>query len=99
MAKLKDSYFIGELLHFNAARLRVTGSGLLLMGLFSLDDIQSAQFPSLNMSATTNREPTQLINFTEQRAYYKIEVNEIDEYFVISKLVIFIKPTAANYPQ
>lgn len=95
----KGQGFSGEILHFNAARLRVTGAGVLRMQLSSLDDVNQAAFADLTMAATTNREPTLLNNFQDQRGRLEGETTDIDEVFSISKIVIFIKPIASGYPQ
>lgn len=91
--------FNGEILHFNATRMRATGSGNLQQTLFSLDDVRSNILNNITLAATTNREPITLANFTEQRAYLEVKTSNINEYFVISKIVIFVKPVATGYPQ
>lgn len=99
MSRLKQDNFIGELLHFHSIRMRVNGSGLLQMSLFSLDDLNTNSLVNLTLAATTNREPVTLSNFTEQRAYLQLRTTGINEYFVVSKIVIFVKPVATGYPQ
>ncbi len=89
----------GDLLHFNAARLRVNGNGALQQKLYSLDDVNNTSLPDIAMATLTNREPTVLTNFTEQRAYLDLRTTEINEWFVISKIIIFIKPVSTGYPQ
>lgn len=89
----------GEYLnHFNAVRMRVTGSGELDMILYSLDDVNSVILEPLTLSATTNREPTRLTNMTEQRAALEISMDEIDEWFMINRIVVFAKPVFNDYP-
>jgi hypothetical protein len=94
----KSSNFIGEVLHFNAVRLRVTGSGNLQLFLRSLDDTNNIQLSSVPMLSTTNIEPTVLANFIDQRGQLEIRTTEIDEVFTVSKIIIFIKPIASGYP-
>jgi hypothetical protein len=84
--------------HFNGIRLRVVGSGGLRMSLWSLDQINNADFPVITMAATTNIQPFKMINFMEQRAQLKIETVEIDEWFKINRLIFFVKPTFVEYP-
>lgn len=98
MAK-KRNQFSGEVLHFNAVRLRVTGSGSLLLYLNSLDEVKVSQLPSITMAASTNIEPVSLANFTDQRAQIEFKTTEINETFSISRMVIFVRPTATGYPQ
>lgn len=95
----KRDIYTGELLHFNAVRMRVTGSGNLLLSLGSLDDVTIDTLPTLPLSATTDREPVSLANLINQRARLIGTTTVIDETFTISKIVIFIRPSATQYPQ
>lgn len=99
MASNKSQDFVGEILHFGSARFRVVGSGNLLLNLLSLDGINTVAMPTLVMSAATNREPTILTNFVDQRAQLEGGTTVIDEIFSISKITIFIKPIGSGYPQ
>lgn len=87
-----------DILHFNAVRLRVTGSGSLDMVFKSLDDVITKTLAPLAMSMATGREPRVLTNFKSQRAKLEISVDLIDEYFSINKLIVFVKPLWADYP-
>jgi hypothetical protein len=91
--------FNGELIHFGAVRLRVTGSGSLLQYLKSLNDISVSQLETLTMAATTDREPTALAAFISQRGYYQLQTSNINETFNVSKITVFAKPIATGYPQ
>lgn len=91
--------FEGQIFHFNAVRLRVTGTGNLDMELQSLDEIYINTLVPLAMTNLTNREPTQLANFNQQRALLRLSTDELDERFVISRIIIYIKPVATSFPQ
>lgn len=93
------SFSSGELLHFNSVRMRVTGSGNLQTFLRSLDDVSNTQLPNIAMAASTNKEPTILANFTDQRAQVEVRVTEIDEHFTISYIHVFWKFRASEYPR
>lgn len=95
----KSSSFAGELIHFNPIRLRVNGTGILRTSLWSLDNVKSSILAPLSMLNATDREPVILSNFTQQRAQYEIKTTAIDEVFVISKITIFIRPVATEYPR
>lgn len=84
--------------HYTAVRLRVNGTGNLKMKLLSLDEVYSQSLVPLAMATMTNKQPTQLANFNQERAVLKIEITEINEYFEISKIIIFHKPVATGYP-
>lgn len=80
--------------------MRALGSGNLLTDTHSLDDASnSSVLPDIPLQAATNREPTILANFIDQRIQLEIRTEEIDEWFEISKIVMFIKPIAESYPQ
>lgn len=95
----KQSQFTGELLHFNAIRIRVTGSGNLQLFFRSLDDVNNVQLTSIPMEIVTNKEPTVLANFIDQRAQIELRTTEIGEVFSVSKIIVFLKPVSTGYPQ
>lgn len=97
MAK-KQFSTVGEVLHVVAVRLRVTGSGNLQYFLRSLDNVRNVQLTNHVMVASSNIEPTILANFNEQRVQLELRTTVIDENFVISKIVIFVKSVATGYP-
>lgn len=98
MAK-STNQFNGEILHFNAVRMRATGVGNLLQTMSSLDGVNTFAMIPFVLVPTTNREPVTLSNFNDQRGQFIIETEDIDEYFIISKIVIYVKPIATGYPQ
>lgn len=89
----------GGIIHITGTRLRVTGAGNLLMTFRSLDNINTYAMVPLVMATTTNREPLVLANYMDQRGQLEIRTNAIDEYFEISKISIFTRPTFTGYPQ
>ncbi len=96
MAKVQSN---GELVnHFNAVRLRMVGEGNLLLSLFSLDDVIEQELLPLVLTPTTNIEKTRIANFNQQRACLEISIDEIDEWFKINRLVIFVKPVSSGFP-
>jgi len=95
----KSYNFNGEVLHFGAVRLRVTGIGNLRLQLDSLDEQQTQPLADLVMMTATSREPTQLANFLQQRAKVTFGTTAINEYFSVSKMTVFVKPTYSGYPQ
>jgi hypothetical protein len=95
----KGNSFIGEVLHYTAVRYRLNGSGNLQTYLRSLDNINNVQLIDIAMSSLTNREPTILANFIDQRAQIEVKTTVKDETFTISRMMIFVKPIAAEYPR
>jgi hypothetical protein len=84
--------------HFAAIRIRLVGTGSLLMKVYSLDDVRSKTLVPLVMSPTNRIIPTRLVNFTEQRASFEFKTTGIDEKFRINRIVVFSKPIFTSYP-
>ena len=85
--------------HITAVRLRVTGSGALQSSLLGLDSVETQALTNVTMAATTERYPTLLANFIQQRARYRLEVTGLNEAFLIRQIIIYNKPVASGYPQ
>jgi len=86
------------IIHFGAIRLRVVGSGNLIPTFYSLDNITSQVLVALPMSVTTDKEPTRLANFISQKAFLKLGTTELNEYFKIDKVIVYIRPIFMEYP-
>jgi hypothetical protein len=84
--------------HFGGVRMRVVGSGNLLMSFYSLDDVRSQTLVPFSLSSSTRFEPFRLANFTEQRASLEIKTTVINEWFRINRVIIFARPVAVEYP-
>lgn len=84
--------------HITSVRMRLNGTGSLQMSLSGLDDIRSYTMLPLTMSLTPGLEPTRLANFRSQRTRFNITTTVINDYFRISRIVIFTKPSATSYP-
>lgn len=84
--------------HFTAVRLRATGAGDLKMKLFSFDDVNSTTLLPLTLQAANNIQPTRICNFVEQRAYLEIKTTEIDNFFKINRIIVFVKELYTGYP-
>ena len=84
--------------HFAAIRIRLNGTGNLLMSVYSLDDVRSKTLVPFTMATTTRIIPTRLVNFMEQRASFELKTTEIDERFRINRIVIFTKEVFTSYP-
>lgn len=87
-----------NILHFGAVRMRVTGSGNLVMVFRALDDQANSTLATLAMSSATDREPRVLANFVNQRALLELSTTAIDETFRINRIIVFAKPLWTEYP-
>ena len=85
--------------HFGSVRLRVQGSGNLLQRLISLDAIYQNVLTPVVMTPTTNRFSSTLANMSEQKAQLELKIEEIDEWFEIHSVIIYIKPIYTGFPQ
>lgn len=84
--------------HFAAIRIRLNGTGILKMSVYSLDNVRSKTLVPFIMSTLTRIIPTRLVNFTEQRASFELKTTEIDEKFRINRIIIFTKEIYTSYP-
>lgn len=84
--------------HVVATRLRVTGHGNLKLALTDLNQIQTFNQVDIVMEAATRIEPTRLADFQSQRIRLEGGVTQINETFRISKIIIFAKAVAVEYP-
>jgi hypothetical protein len=85
--------------HIVAIRARVIGAGLMKYTLQDYSDIQTMNLVPLPMAAATRFEPTVLSNFQSQRTRLIGKVTEINEWFEFSRIIIWVKPVAIEYPQ
>lgn len=80
--------------------MRAIGVGNLQLVLRSLDPNNvNYTMPSVPLQTVTNREPIVWSNFMDQRIQLHGFVNQLGEDFTISRIIIFAKPVAFNYPQ
>jgi hypothetical protein len=84
--------------HVVGVRLRVTGSGTLDLELSDLDDVQVQTLIPLTMASSARIEPTRLANFQSQRIRLSLGTTEINETFLIKRIIIYSKPVAVEYP-
>lgn len=84
--------------HIVGVRLRVTGGGNFLMRLEGLDNITNQELVALPLTTTNRIEPTRLANYQSQRTRLVGRVTEINENFLIRRIIIFAKPVAMEYP-
>lgn len=84
--------------HFTAVRMRLQGGGNLDMNLYSLDDTMTQQLVPFTMANATNIQPTRLCNFVQQRASLRASTDEINEWFRINRLIIYVKEFGTSYP-
>lgn len=89
---------MSNVLHYNAIRMRVVGSGTLHSTLSGYDSIPSEDLADLTLSTTNFAEQTRLANFISQRAKIRVSVNTINDWFKFNTIIIYAKPIYSSYP-
>lgn len=89
----------GIINHCVSVRYRVIGSGLLLTTLETYDPTVNSSLANINMSTVNARYENILANFSQEKMMVRFGTELIDEFFTVSKIIAFIKPTATGYPQ
>lgn len=84
--------------HIVGIRMRITGDGIFQLGLLSYDDLNPLVMVPLTMQPTTRIEPTRLCNYQSQRTKMFGQTNNMNEFFRISRILVFVKPVAVEYP-
>lgn len=84
--------------HFNAVRIRVNGTGSLLMKLYSLDDVKWRSLKDIKMSLGSGRLETSLTNLSTERASLELRTTTINDYFKINRVLIFSKFLYTSHP-
>jgi len=84
--------------HFSTVRLRATGQGSLKMVVHSLDFMRFKTLTPLPLVDRTRIQPNRLVNFVEQRACFEFQVTELDEYFRINRIVVYMKEIYTSHP-
>lgn len=87
-----------NILHFNAVRIRVVGSGNLQLRLQGLNNIEEQEIQSITMAATDRKERTRLANFIVQYGKLRGTTTEINEVMRINAIRMFVKEMWSDYP-
>lgn len=88
----------GNIVHFNAIRVRVVGSGNFRCTFYGFDKVESQVLVPLAMSNPNAREMTRLANFKVGRAILRMETTAINEVMKVNNVTIFAKPLWSEYP-
>ena len=84
--------------HVVGVRLRLTGEGQFQSKLTGLDETVVDTCANITMTTTARFEPTLLANIQNQRIRYEFFTTEVNEHFLIRRIIIFAKPVAVEYP-
>lgn len=90
----------GEMInHFNAVRIDLLGSGDLKLTAWASNESFSNDLVPITMSTTTYIQPTALMNMKQHRMSLEFYVEDINEYFQIKRLNLFMKMMFTSVPQ
>jgi len=85
--------------HVNPVRVRVRGEGNLQAFLFDEGTVTNSELDAKAMSLTSAQSINYLSNFTGERICLQLIITEMDEYFVISNIWAYTKPSRNSFPQ
>ena len=88
----------GALSQFNAIRLKVQGSGSLLISSFPLSGVESVAVP-LAMPASITRDFLRKINVISEKSRFKFRVNASTDKYTIARVSIYGQIYAEDRPQ
>jgi hypothetical protein len=84
--------------HFSTIRLRAVGAGFLKMKVYSLDDIKTKDLAFLTLQSGTRIQPNRIVNFVEQRASFEFWTENLDEWFRINRITVYLKQIYTSHP-
>ena len=85
--------------HVNPVRVRVRGEGNLQAFLFDEGTVTNSELDAKAMSLTSAQSVNYLSNFTGERICLQLIITEMDEYFTISNIWAYTKPSRNSFPQ
>ena len=89
----------GRVIHANAIRVRVVGSGNMRCTFQGFNDILTQTLLPIDMTATDSRLKMRLANFQSQAIKLRGETTSINEVMRVNDITFFIRPLWAEYPQ
>lgn len=92
---LNDS---GNLFQLGGIRSRIRGSGLLQILASSMDNTEVQTIPGWNLASAPGADSVRQVDMISERISVKFFMNSIDEYFILSRVALFIKQAWAERP-
>lgn len=81
----------GWINHFAGFKMRVKGSGTLILTLYGEDDNNPVSAGTINLSSSPGMELDRLINYKNEKLAIKFRVNSAGDNYVFSKLILYAK--------
>ncbi len=104
MPYIKTAFFnagkLGDIQsHINPIRIKVNGDGNLRVFLFTTENVTGTELNDEAMSLSNARSLNYLSNFVAEKCCLKLMTSEIDEYFIVSNIYAYVKPSVMSFPQ
>lgn len=88
----------GFIIHCSSVMMNIVGSGELQTDVFGLGGTTKTLI-DWNLSDPSTRMANVRANFKSQKIQVRIGLNDINTYFQLNQINVFIKPVASGYPQ
>lgn len=84
--------------HYGGTRIRITGSGNVILTLKGLDNIVTSVLATLALGGSAGKEKVVLANMMNQRARLVLQTTAIDETVSVNQIILYVKPIYMSYP-
>src|SRR5688500_11614510 len=85
--------------HLGLVRGEFSGEGSLLVTSFSLYQSAFKESAPVTLEEAPDKFAETLSNFKKQLMQVEFAVDEVDEWFNVSTIIVFIKPVESGYPR
>ena len=87
-----------DIQHFSHIRVRVVGQGQIFLSVASQDYVRIKTLVPLVLKPVNRQSPDRLVNFVEQRASFTFYTPELNTYFRINRIIVYMKTIYTSHP-
>lgn len=87
-----------DIQHFSHIRVRAIGQGQIFLSVASQDYVKTKTLIPLILRNANRQTPDRLVNFVEQRASFTLYTPEINTYFRINRIIVYMKTIYSSHP-
>ena len=84
--------------HISHVRVRAIGQGQIFLSVASLDYIKQKTLVPIVLQSVNRKTSDRLVNFVEQRASFTFHTPELNTYFRISRIIVYMKEIYTSHP-
>lgn len=84
--------------HFSHIRVRAIGQGQIFLSVASQDGVKQKVLVPLVLKNANRQTPDRLVNFVEQRASFTFYTPELNTYFRINRIIVYMKEIYTSHP-